>query len=83
MNGATSTTQQLLLCPACKNPIHAHFSLSVDMDDVISVGLTGSVDATVRITGMRVEHDCTRKAKRSEASKAVDEFMGRHGSDAQ
>lgn len=64
MSGTTSTTQQLILCSACKNPIHAHFSLAVDMDNVISVGLTGTVDAAVRITGMRVEHDCTPKVKR-------------------
>lgn len=64
MNGATNTTQKVLDCPACRQPIHAHFSLSVDMDDVISVGLTVTVDAAVHVTGMRVEHDCIPKVNR-------------------
>ncbi|WP_432679357.1 hypothetical protein ACRAJ3_11470 [Rhodococcus pyridinivorans] len=83
MNGATDTTQKILDCPACKHPVHAYFSLSVHIADGLNPGSGGSVDAHVSITGMQVEHDCTPKAKRSEATRVVDDFMNRRGSDAQ
>ncbi|KHJ74664.1 hypothetical protein QR64_00320 [Rhodococcus sp. Chr-9] len=76
MNGATSTTQKILDCPACKQPIHAFFSLSVRIADGLNPGSGGSVDAHVSITGMRVEHDCTPQAKRARETFVMNETRG-------
>lgn len=63
MSGTTSTMKPLIECPACKLQIFAKMVVDVTMD--LKAGLVdGVVPATVKLTGIQVNHDCIPRITR-------------------
>jgi hypothetical protein len=66
VNGSSSIKQQVMTCPACHQALFATFSTDVQLDmSVARLSESGSVDATVTVTGMQLDHDCIPRATRS------------------
>lgn len=59
----TSYQQPVLECPACQQTVHATVTaeLELKLGDVASAG---QVEGSGRVTGMRLQHDCTPKVTR-------------------
>ena len=63
----SSVNQQVMNCPACHQPVYATLSTDVQMDMTLAkLSESRTVDATVKVTGMRLQHDCVPKVARSQ-----------------
>lgn len=59
----TTATHPLMNCPACGQPINARMTMTVALD-LDGERLDQRIDASVRLTGLSVQHDCNPKATR-------------------
>jgi hypothetical protein len=57
-----NTQHRLLTCPACGQDVFATLSLDAELGDVDLAAKTVSSD--LKITGLRVTHDCTPRGTR-------------------
>jgi hypothetical protein len=65
----TSATKKLMDCPACHNPVVARMAMDLHLGALEpSPGGSepASVEATVSLVGLSIQHDCTPTIPRNE-----------------